>query len=220
MKELNEYIDHTLLKPTALPADIVSLCEEAKEYNFYSVCVNSCYVYLAAKELKHDNVKVVSTIGFPLGASSKKAKVSEAKKALRDGAVEIDMVLNIGFLKAGLSKSVREEISAVKKAIGRTTLKVIIETCYLTDSEKKLACEIIKKAGGDFVKTSTGFGTAGATLKDVQFLRSVSSKKLKIKASGGIKTEAQALAFIEAGADRLGTSSGINILYSSKQKQL
>lgn len=220
MKELNHYIDHTLLKPTATADDIVKLCNEAKEYDFYAVCVNSCYVFLAAKELKKSKVKVAATVGFPLGASSKKTKVREAKKAVKDGADEIDMVLNIGFLKEGLLKSVREEISAVKEAIGRRTLKVIIETCYLTDSEKKLACEIIRKANGDYVKTSTGFGTGGATLEDVQLIKANISNKMKIKASGGIKTEEQARAFIHAGADRLGTSSGVSILYSSKEKKL
>ncbi|MEL6810323.1 MAG: deoxyribose-phosphate aldolase [Bacteroidota bacterium] len=220
MKELNKYIDHTLLTPTATPEDIVHLCSEAKEYRFYSVCVNSCYVYLAANELKDSDVKVAATVGFPLGAASAKAKMAEAKKAIKQGADEIDMVLNIGFLKSSLVKSVREEISAVKKVIGKKVLKVIIETCYLSNAEKKMACEIIKKAGADFVKTSTGFGEGGAQISDIQLIKATLGKNTKIKASGGIKSHEEALAFIEAGADRIGTSSGIKLLYSSKQKQL
>lgn len=220
MKELNQYIDHTYLKPTALPEDIVKLCEEAINYNFYAVCVNSCYTYLAANTLKESSVQVAATVGFPLGASSTKAKVSEAKRAIKDGADEIDMVINIGFLKAGLLKSVREEISAVKKAIGRRTLKVIIETCYLSNSEKKIACEIVKKAGGDFIKTSTGFGEGGAFLQDMELIRSAIGDSAKIKASGGIKSKEEALAFIQAGAERIGTSKGIKLLHIIKDKQL
>lgn len=220
MKELNQYIDHTLLKPTATPKDIIVLCKEAKDYNFYSVCVNSCYAYLAANELKDVDVKVVATIGFPLGASLTEAKVREAKVAVQKGADEIDMVMNIGFLKAELYKSVREEITAVKKAIGRRVLKVIIETCYLSNSEKKMACEIVKKAGADFVKTSTGFGEGGANLQDIQIIRGAIGDHPKIKASGGIKTEAEAIEFIKAGVSRIGTSRGVSLIYSSEEKHL
>jgi deoxyribose-phosphate aldolase len=220
MKELNQYIDHTLLDPTATPEDIVRLCDEAKHYNFYAVCVNSCYTYLAANELKDSRVKVVTTAGFPLGASSTKAKVSEVKKAIKDGADEIDMVMNIGFLKAGLYKSVREEISAVKKAVGRRTLKVIIETSMLSNEEKKIASVISMRAEADYIKTSTGFGPGGAYLLDMQIIKAAIGKNTKIKASGGIKTEAEAMAFIKAGADRIGTSNGIKLIYASKEKQL
>ncbi len=212
MIELNKYIDHTLLKPIASPKDIVKLCDEAKEYDFYAVCVNSCYVYLAANELKDSEVKVAATVGFPLGASSKMAKVSEAKKCIKDGADEIDMVLNIGFLKSGLVKSVREEISAVKEAIGKRTLKVIIETCYLTDEEKTMACKIAVKADADFVKTSTGFGIKGATLYDVLLMKEAVQGKAKVKASGGIKNAETATEYIKNGVDRIGTSSGIDIM--------
>ena len=220
MKELNQYIDHTALKPTVVPEDILQLCKEAISYNFYAVCVNSCYVFLASNTLKQTPIRVVTTVGFPLGTSSTKAKVSEAKKAIKDGADEIDMVINIGFLKAGLLKSVREEISAVKKAVGRRTLKVIIETCYLSNSEKKIACEIAKKAGADFIKTSTGFGEGGASIQDIELIKSTIGNTTKIKASGGIKSKQEALAYIEAGADRIGTSNGVKLLHIIKDKQL
>jgi deoxyribose-phosphate aldolase len=210
--ELNTYIDHTLLKPTATPDDIVQLCEDAKKYKFYSVCVNSCYVFLASNELLNSNVKVVATIGFPLGASSTKAKRSEAKRAIKDGADELDMVLNIGFLKHNLYKSVREEISAIKEIAGDKILKVIIETCYLTDDEKRIACNIVEKAGADFVKTSTGFGNGGATIADVTLLLKEADGKLKVKASGGIKDIATAKSFINLGVHRIGTSSGVAIV--------
>ncbi|GAB5399965.1 MAG: deoxyribose-phosphate aldolase [Aureisphaera sp.] len=219
MRELNRYIDHTLLKPLATTEDIVALCDEAKKYNFHAVCVNSCYVYLAANTLKKTDVKVAATIGFPLGAASTKAKIAEAKRAIKDGADEIDMVINLGWLRSGLVKSVREEISAVKKAIGRRPLKVIIETCYLSNLEKKLACEIIKKAGGDFVKTSTGFGEGGAEINDILLIKACVDNGTQIKASGGIKTVEDAEAFIKAGADRLGTSSGVQLMLSSKEKK-
>ncbi len=213
--DLNNYIDHTLLKPTATPADIVKLCDEAKEYKFYSVCVNSCYVFLASSELLNSKVKVVATIGFPLGASSSKAKRSEAKRCIKDGADEIDMVINIGFLKHNLYKSVREEISAVKDIVGDKILKVIIETCYLTEEEKRIACHIAAKAGADYVKTSTGFGTGGATVEDVRLMLEEVGGQLKVKASGGIKNAAMAQQYIDLGISRIGTSSGIAIVTST-----
>jgi len=219
MTNLHTYIEHTLLKSTATADDIVKLCDEAKQYNFYGVCVNSCYAYLAANELKDFPIKVVSTVGFPLGASSTKAKVEEAKQAVKQGADEIDMVINLGFLKSSLTKSVREEISSVKKAIGRRVLKVIIETCYLNNAEIKLACEIVRRAGADFVKTSTGFGTGGATIKDVEAMKNAVDDKLGVKASGGIKTANQAIAFIIAGASRIGTSSGVAMVYDPKNHE-
>ena len=212
--ELNKYIDHTLLKPTATPDDIVKLCDEAKKYRFYSVCVNSCYVFLASNELLNSDVKVVATIGFPLGSSSTKAKRSEARRAIKDGADELDMVLNIGFLKHNLFKSVREEISAIKEIVGDKILKVIIETCYLTDDEKRIACNIVAKAGADFVKTSTGFGSGGATIADVKLLLKEADGKLKVKASGGIKDTATAMTYIKLGVNRIGTSSGVTMVTS------
>lgn len=220
MKELNQYIDHTLLKPTTTPKDIANLCDEARKYKFYAVCVSSSYVNLAVKELIKSKVKVVATVGFPLGTASKKAKVSEAKRCINHGADEIDMVMNIGFLKAELYKSVREEISAVKKAIGRRTLKVIIETCYLSDPEKRVACNIAIKAGADFVKTSTGFGPIGATLEDIVLIKEFVGDKIKIKASGGIKDAKMALKYIELGTHRIGTSYGVSIVISNQNAQL
>jgi deoxyribose-phosphate aldolase len=212
MKSLNRYIDHTFLHPGASPEDIIALCAEAKAHRFYAVCVNSCYVYLAKKELRGTDVKIASTAGFPLGAASTKAKVAEAKRAVRDGADEIDMVLNIGFLKSGLLKNVKEDIEAVKKEIGKKTLKVILETCYLSDEEKKIGCLIAEKAGADFVKTSTGFGTGGATLDDIKLMKASIGNRMKIKASGGISTAKDAFAYIELGAERIGTSNGIRLM--------
>ena len=199
--ELNEYIDHTLLAATATPDDICKLCDEAKKYNFYAVCVNSCHVYLASNELHKSKVKVVATIGFPLGASSTKSKREEAKRCVKDGADEIDMVINIGYLKQNLYKNIREEISAVKKMIGDKVLKVIIETCYLDDEEKRQACQIAAKAGADYVKTSTGFGSGGATIDDVKLMMEEVGDRLKVKASGGIKDQKTALKYIELGGE-------------------
>lgn len=212
MKPLNQYIDHTLLHPAALPEDIVKLCNEARNFNFYAVCVNSSYVYLAVRELHSSPVNVAATVGFPLGASSTKAKVAEAMQAVSEGVDEIDMVINIGFLKSGLHKNVKEDIEAVKKAIGDKVLKVILETCYLTDSEKKTACRIAEKAGADYVKTSTGFGDGGATFEDVALMRSSVNKTVKIKASGGISSYEEAMKYIGLGVDRIGTSRGIQLI--------
>ncbi|MAM30397.1 MAG: deoxyribose-phosphate aldolase [Flavobacteriaceae bacterium] len=213
MTNLHNFIEHTLLKATATTADIITLCDEAKQYDFFGVCVNSCYVYLAVNELKDHRTKVIATVGFPLGASSTKTKIAEAKQAVKDGADEIDMVMNLGFFKSGITKSVTEEIRAIKKAIGRRVLKVIIETCYLNAAEMKLACEMVRLAGADFVKTSTGFGNNGALLKDVQLLKSIANEDVGIKASGGIKTAKQAIAFIDAGATRIGSSNGVAMVY-------
>lgn len=213
MTNLHTYIEHTQLKATATVDDIIQLCEEAKHYNFYGVCVNSCYVYLAVNELKDHSSKVIATVGFPLGAASTKAKVQEAKQAVSEGADEIDMVINIGFLKSQLTKSVSEEIRAVKKAIGRRNLKVIIETCYLEDTEIELICEIARLAGANFIKTSTGFGKKGALLKDVRLIQKKTMNKMGIKASGGIKTAKQAISFIQAGATRIGASNGVAMVY-------
>ena len=216
MKNINKYIDHTLLSPTANKKDILTLCNEAKQYNFYAVCVNSSWVQTVVKELKDTNIKVISTIGFPLGATSTKAKVVEACKAIEDGADEIDMVMNIGLFKSELIEETISDISAVKKAIGDKVLKVIIETCYLNKYELQKACTICKLAKADYVKTSTGFGPKGAQLTDIDIIKSVIGEHTKIKASGGISNIEQAIAFINAGADKIGTSKGIDIIVSTK----
>lgn len=217
--KINKYIDHTLLKPTAVPADIQKLCAEAKEYDFFSVCVNGCYVPQAKKELEGSDVKVCAVIGFPLGAMAKDAKVFEAKNCVENGADEIDMVINIGFMKAGMYKEVEEEIRAIKQAMGDKVLKVIIENCYLTEEEKVKACELTVNAGADFVKTSTGFGTHGATLEDLILMKRTVGDKAEIKAAGGVRDLATAVEFIEAGASRLGTSSGVMLVTTGKMKE-
>ncbi|MCG2420158.1 deoxyribose-phosphate aldolase [Aequorivita sp. F47161] len=217
--KLSQYIDHTLLKPTATPEDIIKLCEEAKEYNFYAVCVNSCYAILAADELQNSKVKLAAVVGFPLGADSIEAKVSAAKICIEDGADEIDMVINIGYLKGELYDIVQYEITSVKKAIGKKKLKVILETCYLTDAEIRKACQLCKKAKADFVKTSTGFGSAGATEEAVKIMIEEVGSTLKIKASGGIRDTATAKKYIELGVSRIGTSSGIEIISSTKNNR-
>ncbi len=213
---LNKYIDHTLLKPTATSKDIINLCKEALEHDFESVCVNSSYVRLAKKEVKKSSVKVCSVIGFPLGAMSTRAKVFEAKRALKDGADEIDMVINVGFLKSNQFKKVEKEIRAIKKIMPKNTLKVILETCYLNDEEIKKASQLAINAKADFIKTSTGFGTRGASENDVKIMKEVAGNKIKIKASGGIKDAETAQKYIALGADRLGTSSGIAIISGTK----
>ena len=209
---LNSYIDHTILKPTATEKDIIDLCEEAKEYNFYSVCVNSCFVPLAKQLVEKSSVKICSVVGFPLGAMSTEAKVFEAKKAVEDGADEIDMVINMGFLKSKNYFRVLKDISDVKIAIGKVPLKVILEISELSKNEIILASEICLDANADFIKTSTGFSKSGATLTAVKIIRKTVKNKAKIKASGGIRDYETALKFIEAGADRIGTSSGIAIV--------
>jgi deoxyribose-phosphate aldolase len=212
MIALKQYIDHTLLKVTATSDDIKKLCKEAIAHDFFAVCVNGCFVGLAKNETANSNVKVAAVIGFPLGAMSTKAKVLETTSCINDGADEIDMVINIGMLKSGNHIYVEEEIRKIKKATGSKILKVIIETCYLTNEEKKIACELAKNAGADFVKTSTGFGTGGATIEDVMLMKEVVGNELKIKASGGIRDKKTALNYIELGISRIGTSSGILIV--------
>ncbi|PTX41637.1 deoxyribose-phosphate aldolase [Christiangramia gaetbulicola] len=212
MKDLKNYIDHTLLAATATESQIRNLCEEAKEHGFYAVCVNSSYVALAKNFLKDSEVKLAATIGFPLGAASASSKIQEAKKAVLDGAGEIDMVINIGFFKDRKYDEVKSEIQEIKKTIGNNLLKVIIETCYLTDDEIEKVSELVMQAGADYVKTSTGFGTRGASLKDVQIMKKVVGDKIKIKASGGIRDAETARQYIELGVSRIGTSSGIKII--------
>lgn len=210
--QLNQYIDHTLLKPTATPSEIKKLCTEAVKHEFYAVCVNGCYVETAKKAVENSDVKVAAVIGFPLGASTTASKVFEAEDCINKGADEIDMVINIGMLKSGHLKYVEEEIAAIKKAIGDKLLKVIIETCFLTDEEKTLACRAALNAKADFVKTSTGFGHGGATPEDIEIMKDVVGDKLEIKASGGIKDTKTAEKYIKLGVTRLGTSSGISLI--------
>jgi deoxyribose-phosphate aldolase len=213
--ELEKFIDHTLLKPTAQISDIERLCFEAIRYNFFGVCVHSSYVSLAKKTLKNSPVKVVSVVGFPLGAMAADVKVAEALFCIENGADEIDMVINLGLLKSGLTKAVEAEIIAVKKAIGSNILKVIIESCYLTDQEIEDACNAVVAAKADFVKTSTGFGTHGATLNHVALIKKIVKDRAQIKASGGIKNTDTALEYIKLGVTRIGTSSGIAIVSNS-----
>jgi deoxyribose-phosphate aldolase len=205
--DIAKYIDYTLLKATATPADIEKLCKEALEYGFYSVCVNSGYVPLAAEQLKGSKVKVCTVVGFPLGAMSTQAKLYEASVALSQGAQEIDMVLNVGLFLSGNVAKVLDEIALLKQETGDRVLKVIIETCYLNDDQKRLASQVCVDAGADFVKTSTGFGTGGATLADVELIREVVGDRAKIKASGGIRDKQTALQYISLGVDRIGASA-------------
>ena len=217
MNNLIKLIDHTILKPEATIEDIRKLCIEAKEYGFHSVCVNSAYVNVAYNFLIHSNVKVCSVVGFPLGAMMKEAKAYEAKFAVDSGADEIDMVANIGFLKSKKIDLFERDIKKVRDACSASVLKVIIEACLLTDDEKILACKIAKECGANFVKTSTGFSNGGATEHDVKIMREAVGKEIGVKASGGIKTYDDAIKMINAGADRLGTSSSIAIVKSEKQ---
>ena len=208
----NKLIDHTLLKQDAQPEQIIKLCEEAKQFDFMSVCVNPAYVPLAAECLKGSNVKVCTVIGFPLGMNLTKTKIEEAALAIKEGADEIDMVINVGMLKAGHDQYVEEEIRELKAVAGSRILKVIIETCLLTDEEKVRACIASKNAGADFVKTSTGFSTGGATVHDVALMRKTVGPDMGVKASGGVRTHEDLLAMVEAGANRIGTSNGTKIL--------
>ncbi len=205
-----KYIDHTILKAFATKQDIEKLCAEAKEYNFASVCVNPVWVSYAAQLLKGSGVDVCTVIGFPLGANDSAIKAQEAALAVKQGAGEVDMVINIGALKGGDLSAVKADIAAVRAASKGVVLKVIIETSYLTDEEKIAVCKICAEVGADFVKTSTGFSDKGATEHDVKLMAQASG--IKVKASGGIKTKEDALKMIEAGASRLGTSSGIKIV--------
>ena len=203
--------DHTILKADATKEAVIKICREAKEYGFMSVCVNSYYTSLVARELAGSDVKVCTVVGFPLGQMSTTAKVAETMLAVADGADEIDMVINVGALKDGEYDVVLADIKAVKKACGNALLKVIIETCLLTKEEKMMACELSEKAGADYVKTSTGFSTGGATVEDVELMRHCVGDRLGVKASGGIRDKETAMAMTKAGASRLGTSATIAI---------
>ena len=206
-------IDHTLLKADTTKAQIVKLCEEAKQYGFASVCVNPTWVATAAELLKGTDVKVCTVIGFPLGANTPETKAFETKNAIENGAAEVDMVINIGALKDGNDDLVERDIRAVVEAAkGKALVKVIIEACLLTKDEKVRACQLAVKAGADYVKTSTGFSTGGATTEDVALMRKTVGKNIGVKASGGVRDLKSAMAMIEAGATRIGTSSGVAIV--------
>ena len=212
MKSIPSMIDHTLLRQDATKDLIEDLCKEAIEYNFASVCVNPTFVKLCEGLLKGTNVKIATVVGFPLGANTKEVKAFETIDAINNGATEIDMVINIGALKDKDYKTVKEDIEEVVNAAkSKAIVKVIIETCLLTEEEKIKACEISKDAGADFVKTSTGFSTGGATVEDVKLMKSIVKDDLEIKASGGVRDLKTAMEMIEAGATRLGTSSSIKI---------
>ncbi len=210
--ELNKYIDHTNLKQDMSEQDLIKLVNEAKEYDFFSICINPCWVKQASELLAGSNTKVCSVIGFPLGANTTNIKVLEAKEAIENGASEIDMVINISKLKDKDYEYVYNEIKKIKEAIGNNVLKVIIEACLLTNEEKTIACQIIMKAGANFVKTSTGMSTGGATVEDVKLFKEVVGDTTLIKAAGGVRTYEDAISMIEAGANRIGTSGGVKIV--------
>jgi deoxyribose-phosphate aldolase len=219
-KQIANKIDHTLLKPDATRNQIATLCQEAIEYEFASVCVNGVYVPFAVELLKDSPVKVCTVVGFPLGASATETKAAEARVAIAQGAQEIDMVLQIGALKDGDTDVLHADIAAVvfECQVRQLVCKVILETTLLTDNEKRTACEIAKAAGADFVKTSTGFGGGGATVSDVTLMREAVGPEMGVKASGGVRSYADALAMIDAGATRIGASAGVNIVQSARGK--
>ncbi len=212
--KLARMIDHTILKPEATPDEVRKICREALEYHFASVCVNPIYVPLVAQELRGSDVLVCTVVGFPLGATSTAAKVCETELTLAQGAQEVDMVLSIGMLKAGQNDAVKSDIAALAAVCHAqgAILKVILETALLTDEEKIRACELSKAAGADFVKTSTGFSKSGATAEDIALMRKTVGPELGVKASGGVRTYAQTIAMIEAGASRIGASASISIV--------
>lgn len=215
--DIAKYIDHTILKPGATKTEVKKVCEEAKKYGFHSVCINGANVAFVHEQLKETGIKVVAVIGFPLGAMTSETKAFETENAIYNGADEIDMVINIGALKEGNTDEVLSDIKAVVDiAKDRAMIKVIIETCLLSNKEKKLACELAKKAGAHFVKTSTGFGTGGATVEDVKLIKEIVGTEMGIKASGGIRDFETVLAMMEAGATRIGASASVNIVTDIK----
>lgn len=222
MDNFNKKFDHTLLKPDASQMDILKICRQATDYGFASVCVNGYYVPFAYRQLRDTDVKVASVAGFPLGAMSSSAKLSEVEDSLKNGAQEIDMVINIGALKDGKYEYIKEELSALSEVCHaqNVQIKIILETCLLTDEEIKNACIICEKSGADFVKTSTGFSTAGATQKHVKLMKETVGNRVKIKASGGIRTLDDALKMIAAGADRLGCSASVDIMKEYMNRKL
>ena len=209
---MNEYFDSTLLKSTSTKKDIETLCLDAKKYRFATVCVNPCYVSYAYDLLKGTGVKVCTVIGFPLGANTTEIKVEEAKNAVKNGASEIDMVINVGFLKDKDYQYIVDEINSVKSAINGNILKVIIETCYLDNYEIKKMTEICNDTEVDFIKTSTGFGSRGASLNDIEIINKYKSDNLKVKASGGIRSREDVEKYIELGVNRIGTSNAVSIM--------
>lgn len=214
--DIARMIDHTLLKATATDAQVTVLCQEALQYHFASVCVNPCYVPLAAKLLAGSDVAICTVVGFPLGANTSETKAFETRDAIAKGAQEIDMVINVGALKAGHTDQVEADIKAVVDAAKGTLVKVILETCYLTDEEKVAATKAAVRAGATFVKTSTGFGTGGATTADVALMKANIPDTMQVKASGGIRGYEDALAMIAAGATRIGASAGIAIVEAAE----
>lgn len=216
--ELNKYIDHTLLKPEATKEQITKLCQEARQYDFASVCVNTCYVPLAKELLAGSDVKVCCVVGFPLGAMDTVSKAFEAKTAVANGAQEVDMVINIGALKDKNYDYVTKDIAAVVEASKPAIVKVIIEACLLTDEEKVEACKCSMNAKAEFVKTSTGFSTHGATSEDVALMKKTVGNVCKVKAAGGVRSYDDAMKMIEAGADRLGCSAGIKVMEEAKAR--
>lgn len=216
-KNIANMIDHTVLKAFSSREDVIKVCNEAKEHGFFSVCINPTHIELAKKELEGSNVKVCTVIGFPLGANTSEVKAFETKDAIAKGAHEVDMVINIGALKDKNYDLVYNDIKAVVDAANKEALvKVIIETCYLTDEEKKIACELSVKAGADYVKTSTGFGTGGSTPQDIKLMRDVVGPNVGVKASGGVRTTEDAVKVIDAGASRIGASASISIATGEK----
>ena len=212
MMEIKKYIDHTLLKPTATKTQINRLCNEAIEYGFFAVCINGCHVSYAKSKLENSNVKIAAVIGFPLGAMTAESKVFEAQDCIKNGATEIDMVINIGKLLDEDFEYVENEIRLIKEAIGNNVLKVIFENCYLSKAQIKKASQLSINAGADFIKTSTGFGSSGAILEDLEIMKGVSQDKIQIKAAGGIRDIKTAKKYIEMGVTRLGNSSGVDLV--------
>lgn len=215
---MNKYIDHTILKATATESDLIKLCNEAKTYNFKSVCVNPCNVAYAKRLLNGTDVLICTVIGFPLGANTLEVKMLETLDAIKNGADEIDMVINVGKAKDGDFASIEKEIKAVVSAAGGRCVKVILETCYLTDEEIVKTCLAAKVAKATFVKTSTGFGTAGATVEHVRLMRQTVGEEMGVKASGGVRSLSDAEAMIEAGATRIGASSGVAIMKELEER--
>ncbi len=213
--EILKHIDHTLLKPTATWEDIQKICDESIEFNTASICIPACYISRINKKYG-DKVNICTVVGFPLGYSTTEAKVLEAKQAIENGANEIDMVINISDVKNGDYDKVTAEIKAIKEAVGNKILKVIIETCYLTEEEKIAMCKSVTDAGADYIKTSTGFGTGGATIEDIKLFKQHIGPNVKMKAAGGVKTVADLEMFIEEGCERIGTSSAIKLIQGNE----
>ena len=218
-KDIAQYIDHTALTAEKTEQDILQLCEEAKQHHFWSVCINSAYIPLAKKALAGSDVKICTVVGFPLGTSFSSVKAFEAAEAIKAGAEEVDMVINVGLIKSGKWDAVRDDIHEVLKACGSKTLKVILETCLLTKEEIVHACEICKGLNVSFVKTSTGFNKGGATVEDIRLMRETVGKDIGVKASGGVRDTAGAMAMLEAGANRIGASAGIAIIQAGEANQ-